>query len=264
MTTLQIIISSDENPSMNGFYNFSLILILSLALVVFLILFYISAPYGKFIRKGWGPFLRSKWAWMIMEAPSPILMTGLFITSGQKTLPQYLFICLWLVHYLHRTLIYPFTQSGSNKAYPVILVCMAFIFNCFNGFINGYGVFHLLSYDISWWKSWQFMTGVAIFGTGFIINKTADEKLRLMRNANRNEYVLPEGWLFRYISCPHYLGEIIEWGGWALMTWSMPGLIFFIFTFSNLFPRGLASHKWYKEKFNDYPVERKAVIPFII
>jgi hypothetical protein len=160
---------------MNSFYNFSVILILSLAVVVFLLLFNISAPYGKFLRKGWGPSVRSKWAWLIMEAPSPVLMTLFFLTSDKKELPLIIFILLWLSHYIHRTFIYPFRQSGSNKSYPVILVCMAFIFNCFNGFINGYGVFHLLSYDISWLKTWQFSAGGVIFITGFIINKTADE-----------------------------------------------------------------------------------------
>jgi 3-oxo-5-alpha-steroid 4-dehydrogenase 1 len=249
---------------MNIIYKFAVILILCFSIVVILLLFYISAPYGKFLRKGWGPSVRSKWAWMIMEAPSPVVMTFFFLTSDHKSLPRIIFICIWLSHYIHRTFIYPFTQSGSNKSYPAILVCMAFIFNCFNGFINGYGVFHLLSYELSWLKSWQFFAGGVIFLSGFIMNKTADEKLRKLRNGNRDEYVLPNGWLFNYISCPHYFGEIIEWGGWAIMTWSLPGLAFFIFTLANLFPRGMASHKWYKAKFINYPVERKAVIPFII
>jgi 3-oxo-5-alpha-steroid 4-dehydrogenase 1 len=249
---------------MNNLYVFSIILILSLAGIVFLLLFYISAPYGKFLRKGWGPSVRSKWAWLIMEAPSPLLMAYFFLASDQKVLPQFIFICLWLSHYIHRTLIYPFTQSGSNKSYPLILVFMAFIFNCFNGFMNGYGVFHQMSYDLSWLGSWQFITGFLIFLTGFIINKTADEKLRTLRNGNREEYVLPKGWFFNYISCPHYFGEIIEWGGWAILTWSLPGFAFFIFTFANLFPRGMASHKWYKQKFADYPSGRKAIIPFVI
>jgi protein-S-isoprenylcysteine O-methyltransferase Ste14 len=239
-------------------------LILGFAAVILLLLFYISAPYGKFLRKGWGPSVRSKWAWMIMEAPSPLLMTIFFLTSDQKNLPQIIFICLWLAHYFHRTLIYPFTQSGGKKSYPVILVCMAFIFNCFNGFINGYEVFHLISYDLSWLRSWQFPAGGLIFLSGFIINKTADEKFRKLRKGKSKGYVLPDGWLFSYISCPHYFGEIIEWGGWAIMTWSIPGFAFFTFTLANLFPRAITSHKWYKENFPVYPAGRKALIPFVI
>ena len=249
---------------MIGIYNISIILILGFAGVVFLLLFFISAPYGKFLRRGWGPSVKSKWAWMIMESPSPFLMTYFFLFRGQKNLPQIIFISLWLIHYIHRAFIYPFTQSGSNKSYPVILVCMDLIVNCFNGFVNGYGVFSHLSYDLSWLKSWQFLTGAVVFLSGFLINKTADEKLRTLRRKSPEEYVIPNGWLFRYISSPHYFGEIIEWGGWAVMTWSLPGLAFFIFTFANLFPRGIASHAWYKKKFPDYPADRKAKIPFVI
>jgi protein-S-isoprenylcysteine O-methyltransferase Ste14 len=245
-------------------YNLSVILIFSFAAIVFILLFYISAPYGKFMRKGWGPSVRSKWAWLIMELPSPVLMAFFFITSEQKSLPQIIFILLWLAHYIHRTLIYPFTQSGRDKSYPFILVCMAFIFNCFNGFINGFGVFHLLSYNSSWLLSWQFIAGCLIFISGFIINKTADEKLRKLRRESPDEYVIPYGWLFNLISNPHYFGEIIEWGGWALLTWSLPGFAFFIFTFANLFPRGVSSQQWYRSRFSGYPAKRKAIIPFII
>ncbi len=245
-------------------YNFSIILILIFALIVFLLLFFISAPYGKFLRKGWGPAIKSKWAWMIMEFPSPALILICFIISDQKNLPCFVFLLLWLTHYLHRTFIYPFSQSGREKAYPVLLVMMAFLFNCVNGFINGYGVFHVYSYDLSWLWTWQFIGGILLFVAGFIINKTADEKFRRFGEENRGEYISPQGWLFEYISCPHYFGELIEWAGWALITWSLPGLAFFVFTFANLFPRAISSHKWYKKNFPDYPPQRKAIIPFII
>jgi 3-oxo-5-alpha-steroid 4-dehydrogenase 1 len=245
-------------------YKLSVILIFSLAVIVFILLFYISAPYGKFLRKGWGPSIRAKWAWLIMETPSPLLMGYFFYTSGQKSLPQVIFLLFWFAHYIHRTLIYPFTQSGRDKSYPFILVFMAFIFNCLNGFMNGFGVFHVLTYNTSWLLSWQFISGCAIFITGFIINKTADEKLRKLRRESPAEYVIPRGWLFSVISNPHYFGEIIEWSGWALMTFSLPGFAFFIFTFANLFPRGVSSHRWYRNRFQEYPAKRKAVIPYII
>ena len=245
-------------------YSFSLILIFSFAAVVLILLFFISAPYGKFSRKGWGLTIHSKWAWMVMEFPSPALMTYFFVTSYHKTLPQYIFIIFWLSHYIHRTFIYPFTQSGREKPYPFLIVSLAFIFNCLNGFVNGYGLFHLTLYSLSWLVTWRFLAGGLLFISGFIINKTADEKLRNLRKANPGDYLQPQGWLFRYISCPHYFGEIIEWAGWAVMTWSLPGLAFAAFTFANLFPRAIASHKWYKTNFPEYPEKRKAVIPFVI
>jgi 3-oxo-5-alpha-steroid 4-dehydrogenase 1 len=245
-------------------YKYFLFLIFGMAVLVFILLFFISAPYGKFLRKGWGPVIKSKWAWLIMEFPSPALVTFFFIVSGKKNLPQIIFITCWLLHYLHRTFIYPFRQSGKNKSYPFLLVFMALVFNFLNGFVNGYGVFHLHEYTSSWLFSWQFITGMILFIAGYFINKTADEKLRSLRNQSPMDYVIPREWLFRYISSPHYFGEMIEWAGWAIMTWSLPGLAFFIFTFANLFPRAITSHRWYKAHFPDYPKKRKAVLPFII
>jgi len=245
-------------------YQLSLTLIFGFAVLVFILLFYIPAPYGKFMRRGWGPSVKSGLAWMIMEFPSPFLMVYFFLTSTHKNIVHYVFILMWLAHYLYRTFIYPFMQSGKKKPYPVVVVLMAVIFNVLNGFVNGYGVFHLYSYDKSWLFSWQFIAGFVLFVGGFIINKTADSKLMHLRNNNSGEYVIPRGWLFEYISSPHYFGEIVEWCGWAIMTFSLPGLAFAVFTFANLFPRAIASHKWYRQHFNDYPSGRKAVIPFII
>jgi protein-S-isoprenylcysteine O-methyltransferase Ste14 len=245
-------------------YNYSLILIFSFAVIVFLLLFFISAPYGKFLRKGWGRTIKSKWAWLLMEAPSPFLIAIFFALSEQKNIPQVIFVICWLSHYIHRTFIYPFRQSGRDKPYPFILVVMAFVFNCMNGLVNGYGVFMLRNYENSWLFSWQFIAGLVLFVAGFCINKTADEKLRKLRVDNPREYVVPQGWLFHFISSPHYMGEMIEWGGWALATWSLPGFAFFIFTVANLFPRAILSHRWYRKTFKDYPAKRKAVVPFII
>jgi 3-oxo-5-alpha-steroid 4-dehydrogenase 1 len=249
---------------MDDIYRIFLFLIFGFAVVVFVLLFYISAPYGKFMRKGWGPSVRSKWAWMIMELPSPALMTLFFVTSQNRTTSSFVFLIFWLTHYLHRTFVYPFTQSGRDKPYPMLLVVMAFIFNCMNGFINGYGIFHLSEYGTEWLYTWQFVTGCLFFLTGFVINKSADERFRIIRKGNPDEYIQPGGWLFEYVSCPHYFGEMIEWFGWAIMTWSLPGLAFSVFSFANLFPRGVSSHLFYRKRFVDYPVKRKAVIPFII
>jgi protein-S-isoprenylcysteine O-methyltransferase Ste14 len=78
-------------------------------------------------------------------------------------------------------------------------------------------------------------------------------------------YVIPKGFLFEYIDCPNYLGEIIEWIGYAFVVHNLSGVVFAFATFSNLFPRALEYHRWYKRKFNDaYPKDRKAIIPFTL
>jgi 3-oxo-5-alpha-steroid 4-dehydrogenase 1 len=95
------------------------------------------------------------------------------------------------------------------------------------------------------------------------MNLWADSILLGLRNSERRHYSVPQGGLFRAISCPNYLGEIVEWGGFALMAWSLPALSFFIWTAVNLIPRALNHHHWYKKQFEDYPPERRALIPFL-
>jgi 3-oxo-5-alpha-steroid 4-dehydrogenase 1 len=70
--------------------------------------------------------------------------------------------------------------------------------------------------------------------------------------------------MFRYVSSANYTGEIILWCGWAMMSWTLAGLTFAIFTISNLAPRALSHHRWYRDTFPDYPKDRKALIPGLL
>jgi hypothetical protein len=57
---------------------------------------------------------------------------------------------------------------------------------------------------------------------------------------------------------------MIEWTGLALAACTPASIAFLLFTIANLLPRALAHHKWYQQKFADYPKDRKAIIPFIL
>ena len=48
------------------------------------------------------------------------------------------------------------------------------------------------------------------------------------------------------------------------MPWSLAGLAFAVFTVANLLPRALATHRWYRAQFPDYPPQRRAVVPFLV
>lgn len=63
----------------------------------------------------------------------------------------------------------------------------------------------------------------------------------------------------------NYLGEILEWAGFALATGgALPVVSFAVFTICNIGPRAFHHHAWYLKTFGDkYPKHRKALIPFI-
>jgi 3-oxo-5-alpha-steroid 4-dehydrogenase 1 len=69
--------------------------------------------------------------------------------------------------------------------------------------------------------------------------------------------------MFRLVSCPNYLGEILEYAGWAIATWSLAGTAFLIFTIANLLPRAYSHHCWFHRRFPAYPATRKALTSFI-
>ena len=51
------------------------------------------------------------------------------------------------------------------------------------------------------------------------------------------------GGMFEYVSGANFLGEIVEWAGFAIATWSLPGLAFSFFTCCNIGPRAYQHHK---------------------
>ena len=93
------------------------------------------------------------------------------------------------------------------------------------------------------------------------MNLHADTCLIRLRGDGTGGYKIPHGGAYRWVSCPNYLGEILEWIGFAVATWSLTGAAFAVWTIANLFPRARDHHRWYQERFPDYPVERKALIP---
>ena len=121
------------------------------------------------------------------------------------------------------------------------------------------------------------MIGLILFGIGVFINWQSDHILRNLRKNNNNKksddassssgkgsYVIPYGGFFRYVSAPHYFGEIIEWTGFALIAMNLGALSFVIWTAANLIPRALAHDKWYRMHFSNYPVNRKAIFPGLL
>ena len=235
-----------------------------LAAVVFVLLFFIAAPYGRHLRRGWGYTLGSKLGWVLMEAPAPIILAVCFLLGGNVAVTTILFLCLWEIHYLHRAFIYPFGLRGRERRLPLIVVLFGFVFNIMNGYLNGRYIFTLNGgYENAWLYDPRFIFGVMLFIAGYVINRQSDRILRDLRRPGESGYKVTDLGLYRWVSCPNYFGEIMIWLGWALATWSPAGLAFAVWTMANLVPRARAHHQWYRENFPDYPPARKALLPGI-
>jgi steroid 5-alpha reductase family enzyme len=141
---------------------------------------------------------------------------------------------------------------------------MGHFFNLVNAYLQARYLFTLgPQQGVEWLADSRFLSGLAVFAAGFCINLHSDHVLRNLRGAADSGYKVPHRGMFRFVSCPNYLGEIVEWCGWALMTWSLPGLAFALWTAANLAPRARSHHRWYVKTFPDYPAGRRALVPFL-
>jgi len=246
-------------------YTVLLWVVFAVSLPIAGLLLFVSAPYGRHLRSGWGPTVPAKLGWLVMELPS-VFAFAVFFFAGRHALtwaPLVLF-GVWQLHYVHRTLIYPFRMRSSGKRMPLSVVAMALMFTLVNGYVNGHWVGELGSYPTSWLWDPRMLAGCVLFVVGFVTNVRADSRLFRLRAPGEQGYKLPRGGLHELVSCPNYFGEILEWCGWALATWSLAGLSFAVFTLANLVPRALTHHRWYQEEFEDFPSSRKAIFPFLL
>jgi protein-S-isoprenylcysteine O-methyltransferase Ste14 len=221
----------------------------------------VSAPYGRHFRPGWGPSLPNRLAWFVMELPALVAILYFLFGTPQAAHPAvWIPLGFWLVHYAYRTLIFPALMRPSDKTFPVVLVAFAIAFNLLNGFNNADALLDKGT-TAQAWPDLSFWVGSGVFFAGFVMHVHADTVIRRLRKPGDSSYQIPHGGLFRWISSPHYLGEIIQWIGWAAMTWSLAGLAFALFTICNLAPRAVANQAWYKARFPNYPVQRRILIP---
>ena len=265
-----------------------------LSAIIAVVLLLMPAPYGRHARSGWGPSLDAKMGWVLMEMPAVAVFAAIFFGSwGRNDAAAVLFLFMWEFHYLYRTFIFP-ARLQRPKPMPLTIALFGFVFNVVNGFLNGHALFGLSpALGAHWLSGPRFIIGAPIFFGGFGLHVWSDSILRNLRGpasrmqslkrsfpysaaatsqvdiqgqagAAKEGYKIPTGGPYRWISCPNYLGEIVEWGGWAMATWSLAGLAFFLWTAANLMPRAIAHHRWYKRTFPDYPADRKAVIPFML
>lgn len=249
---------------MYAIYSILLIFELAVAIPIFILLSFIKAPYGKFTSSGWGPKIKAPLGWFLMELPSVILPIWFFAVSGRTDQALFwIYICIWELHYIQRTFIYPGLMNKSSHKMPLLILLFSAVFNLINGSVNGFGIFILKETNSESILSINLIVGILIFIAGFILNLHSDAILRRLRRPGENGYKIPNKGMFRYICSPNYLGEIIEWLGWAVLTWSPAGAAFLVFTIANLAPRAAANLKWYKKTFPEYPENRKALIPFI-
>ena len=257
---------------MDQFYN--LLFVVSLiGLIVFVSLYFVDAGYGKMISDKWGPAINNKIGWLLMECPVFFVVLYLWAVSDvQFQLPFLVFFLIFETHYFQRCFIFPFLMKGKSKM-PIVIMAFSVVFNLVNGYIQGYWLFvkaptvplYQELYTVSWFTDPRFIIGTLIFIVGMCINLHSDHVIRNLRKPGDSKHYLPHGGLYNYVTSANYFGEILEWAGWAILTWSWAGFVFFLFTCANLVPRANSIYHKYAVEFADEFKQKKLkrVFPFV-
>lgn len=246
-------------------YETLLVFVIVISPIIFFTLLFVSAPYGRHARPGWGVTIDSRWAWMWMELPAVLTIATIYLLhSDEMHIANVVFLLIWEWHYIYRTFYFPTRLHSTQKSFPILLILFATVFNLINGFLNGTYLFSLN--PIEGWDdlhSWHFIIGSTLFMLGFCLHYYSDRIILHLRTDPTIHYAIPYGGGFRWVTNPNYLGEFMQWCGWAILTWSLAGFAFALFTLANLLPRAITNHKWYKRQFPDYPQGRKIFFPYV-
>lgn len=251
----------------NIFFNLVLIAVFVFAAFTIVTLFVVDAPYGRHQRAGWGPQIPTRLGWVLMESPASLFFLYFYFNGMNAfSVVPLILLLMWQAHYMHRSFIYPFlikVKAGATT--PLAIILPGALFCGVNGYLNGSYVSHYADHlTAGWLLDIRFWIGFLLFCYGYYLNKSSDSILRNLRGNSDTGYKIPYGGGFELVSMPNYLGEILTWVGFAIASWSLPGLAFVVFTLANLVPRAVTNHKWYLEKFPDYPKNRKAIIPYLL
>ena len=249
-------------------FNIFLIVMACVAVIVFVSLFFVDAGYGKFYNKKWGPAVNNKLGWVLMEAPVFIAMLVMWLCSNRTgDVVRLAFLFLFELHYFQRSFVFPFRLRGDSKM-PLSIIVMGVTFNLLNALMQGGWIFYISPdayYAQDWLMKPKFIIGFFVFIIGMFINIQSDDIIRNLRQPGDTKHYLPKAGMFKYVTSANYFGELLEWIGFAILTWSWSGAVFALWTFANLGPRAAHIYEKYKAEFGDEldTKKTKRIIPFI-
>lgn len=249
-------------------FTIVLIVMTVMAVVVFVSLFFVDAGYGRFYAPKWGPAIDNRLGWMLMEAPVFVAMLLLWWLSDRREDGiRLVFLLLFELHYFHRAFVFPWLMRGRSKM-PLSIIGTAVLFNTLNAYMQGGWLFYVSPVDYyraDWLTSVPFLVGTALFLLGMGVNIHSDRIIRNLRKPGDTAHYLPRGGMFRWVTSANYFGELVEWTGFAILTWSVSGAVFALWTFANLAPRAARIYNGYRQEFPEQLDTRttKRIIPFI-
>lgn len=183
---------------------------------------------------------------------------------------QLLCMCLILLHFSKRVLESLFVHRFSSATMPFGNLFV----NCgYYWVLNGAGIGYFLLHPLySEPKYSELVKNALLFGffISEVMNGCCHLVQRNLRRPGTKERGIPRGFGFDYVSCANYFWEICAWLCFAVLAHCVTSYVFLAATFWVLRNWAKSRHRRYLKEFDGkegrqvYPMNRKALIPFLI
>ncbi|EMS13633.1 synaptic glycoprotein SC2, putative [Entamoeba histolytica HM-3:IMSS] len=173
---------------------------------------------------------------------------------------QYMALFLWVVHYLKRILETIYVHEFGDNTMPYN--------NVFKNCTYYWGFALAVSINVNLFSRQVPDLFVSICACAMLIsiisNGYCHLLLKWLRPPGTQIRAIPKGFLFEYVSCPHYFCEIMTWIFFnALTGFPFFGVLFSLCGIYQMREWALQKHQRYYREFPDYPKNRTVLIPFL-
>lgn len=225
----------------------------------------VALAYSKFADQAGRVRIPSRVGMLILYAPAIFAAPLAHVAADGAWTPWHL-LTLGLVslHFVRRCLevLLVHRYSGVMNASGVVVPCAMYTgVSALFGYVGATEISPALLASVDfqpWWAA-----GLAVWMAGSAINIAHHRVLAGLRAPGQTEYVLPRQALFRWVACPHYLGEIVGWFGFAMVFHHVAAWV--VAATMAVYLAGRAHHtlRWYRARFEALPAGWRRLVPFV-
>ncbi|EAX97794.1 3-oxo-5-alpha-steroid 4-dehydrogenase family protein [Trichomonas vaginalis G3] len=224
---------------------------------------FFSMPYGKNYTRGRAYLkveVKDRIAFLLANIPGPIIYILLTVSWPRGEIFQIPSL-LYIGFYIHRAIIYPFFRRPQSKPWPL----ESLIYFSVSNFIEGSILARIHVFETKPYPIIVQILFAIVFIALAVVTAYYDYQICQLRTHGDSGYRIPQGTLFKYISGPNYLFELLTWTFYMLfVSFNLEGVSFGLWLLVNITGRAEASHSWYNSFFKTkYPQDRTAYIPFV-
>jgi hypothetical protein len=250
---------------LSSFFDYLIQFLFAASCLLVLYVTFRCIPYGKTYTRGSSFFkveLPDRFCMITIHLPVLVVFiyAHVYFPNGDLTSVASL---LYIVHYIHRGLIYPWFRRSQSKPWPL----ETFLYFLVEKFLETTIVGRALIFDsVRHHVALQLFLCVGVIGCA-IVAGVHDYKLCGLRKSGDTGYQIPQGLLFKWISGPNYLFELLEW---CFFIWFLPINIvlatFAALVLVNISGRAEWNHDAYVKRLfkNKYLDDRCPYIPFVM